>query len=304
MVLLTKDEEANLPETLAALLRQTLRDHEVVVVDAGSTDRTEAIAREHAARDARVRFVQGGKGLGFGAARNLGLAESRAPLVAFVSADAVPDDDWLELLADAMVDADAAFGKQVHAPSRLNASTVSRGLRYHIFEREPPMSPVAYASNVNAMWRRELLAKLPFDERLPASEDADLARRAQAAGARLVYAPSARVRHKDVASSRAEWRKVRREGRANGALARSGEVDGSLLLWGGAVLGSLVAAALLPGLVAAAVAGAFLWAPTARRLLVLRPRQYPAGALVTGVLVTPAYDLGYLSGYLQGLARP
>lgn len=289
---------------LDALARQTFEDHEVVVVDAASGDGTLGVVRAYTARDPRVRLVEGPRDLGFGAARNAGIRESRAPVVAFVSADAVPAHDWLERLLNALADADAAFGKQVHAPSEHNASTVSRGLRYHIFEREPPMSPARYASNVNAAWRRTLLETIPFDERLPASEDSDLARRAQAHGFRIVYVPAALVRHKDVASSRAEWRKVRREGRANGALARDGAVDGSLLVWGGALAGSLAGLVLVPSVGTAALFALLAWAPTLRRLLVLRPRQYPARALVAGALVTPAFDLGYLSGYVQGLARP
>lgn len=304
VVLPTKDDARDLPEVLAALARQTMTDHEVVIIDAGSVDGTLEFARAAAARDPRIRVLEGPRDLDPQEARSRGVAASACDLVAFLGADAVPEDDWLAALVAAMSDGDAAFGRRLHAPPTLNVPTVARGLRYHIFARDPPMSAVAYASNVNAMWRRGLLERLPFDPRLPAAVDVDLARRAHALGARVVYAPAARVRHKDATTSTAEWRRVRREGRANGRLARGGDVDGSLLLWGGAVLGGVLALSVLPGLAAVAVVCVFLWAPTARRVLVLRPRQYPTTALAAAVLSAPVYDLGYLSGYLQGLSRP
>jgi hypothetical protein len=51
-----RDEEQNLPATLAAVLANTGADFEVLVLDDHSTDRTAAIAREFAARDARLQL--------------------------------------------------------------------------------------------------------------------------------------------------------------------------------------------------------------------------------------------------------
>jgi glycosyltransferase involved in cell wall biosynthesis len=87
VVIPVRDGAAYLREALASVLAQDVRPAEIVVVDDGSTDESARIAREAdplvhvVAQDAR----------GAGAARNRGVAETRAPWVAFLDAD----DRWL-----------------------------------------------------------------------------------------------------------------------------------------------------------------------------------------------------------------
>src|SRR5207245_1469527 len=74
--------------------------------------------------------------------------------------------------------------------------------------------PEAFASTVNAAYRRLAFRALRFDENASGAEDVAFARAARLAGLRLAYAPDAVVRHKDVTTLRSEWRKLAREGRA------------------------------------------------------------------------------------------
>jgi glycosyltransferase involved in cell wall biosynthesis len=71
-----------------SILRQTVRDIEVIVVDDGSEDDTAHVAR--ATGDARVRLVTQANG-GASAARNAGIRRARGRYVAFLDAD----DLWL-----------------------------------------------------------------------------------------------------------------------------------------------------------------------------------------------------------------
>lgn len=79
--------EATVSAAVESVLLQTFRDHEIIVVDDGSTDGTAARIR---AFGGRVRHVAQANS-GVGAARNRGLEEARGRYVAFLDAD----DLWL-----------------------------------------------------------------------------------------------------------------------------------------------------------------------------------------------------------------
>jgi glycosyltransferase involved in cell wall biosynthesis len=87
-----RDADATLGRTLTALTAQELDgEFEVVVVDAGSRDGTDALAR---AAGAQIRVVNAGPA-GPAEARNRGAAEARADVLAFTDADCFPEPDWL-----------------------------------------------------------------------------------------------------------------------------------------------------------------------------------------------------------------
>ena len=86
--------EQFLEEAITSAHAQTYRTWELLLVDDGSTDASTEIARRHAARDTeRVRYLEhpGHENKGASAARNLGIAEARGELIAFLDAD----DVWL-----------------------------------------------------------------------------------------------------------------------------------------------------------------------------------------------------------------
>lgn len=76
-------------DAIDSVLAQTETRFEYVVVDDGSTDDTADVVRSRAALDPRVRLVRTPNG-GSGAARNLALAQTSAPFVAFLDGD----DRW------------------------------------------------------------------------------------------------------------------------------------------------------------------------------------------------------------------
>ena len=91
VVLIFLNEERFLEEAVRSVRDQTLTDWELILVDDGSTDRSTHIAREVAAGDQRIRYVdhERHENRGMAASRNLGVANSTAPYLAFLDADDV-----------------------------------------------------------------------------------------------------------------------------------------------------------------------------------------------------------------------
>lgn len=74
---------------IRSVLRQTFEDFELIVVDDGSTDHTEAIVKS--IPDRRIKYLRHTKNRGGNAARNTGLRAASGSYLAFLDSD----DEWL-----------------------------------------------------------------------------------------------------------------------------------------------------------------------------------------------------------------
>lgn len=89
----------SLSVSVGSVLAQTYRDIEIIVVDDGSTDDTEAVARDIA--DERVRYVKITENKGASAARNRGIEEAHGEWVMVWDSDDVLDVIAIETLVSA-----------------------------------------------------------------------------------------------------------------------------------------------------------------------------------------------------------
>ena len=76
--------EKYLGECLDSVLRQTLKDIEIICVDDGSTDDSPKILSEYAAKDSRIRIITQPNG-GLSAARNAGMDAATGKYIYFLS---------------------------------------------------------------------------------------------------------------------------------------------------------------------------------------------------------------------------
>lgn len=88
--------ESFLDETLQSVLSQTYENWECIIVNDGSTDNTESIAKRWCKRDARFRYFYKENG-GLSSARNLGIKYSNADYIAFLDSDDVLTKNSLEI---------------------------------------------------------------------------------------------------------------------------------------------------------------------------------------------------------------
>ncbi len=110
------NEESNLRrmyESLTAALPLVAAEHEILVVDDGSRDRTGEICEELALADPRVRHIRHVTNLGYGAAVADGLAASRHEYVFFTDGDCQFDISQLSLLVPFAARYDAVIGYRV-----------------------------------------------------------------------------------------------------------------------------------------------------------------------------------------------
>lgn len=112
-----KDEEASVANTtsrLGAAAETVVGDAwEIVLVDDGSTDRTNVLARELAAKDPRVRVETHRRNYGRGRALRTGFATARGKVVVSVDADLTYDEQHVPQLYRALLDdpdADVVLG--------------------------------------------------------------------------------------------------------------------------------------------------------------------------------------------------
>ena len=84
-------------EAVRAVLQQTFRDFEFIIIDDGSADGSTAILRRFSEEDGRIRLVSR-PNTGYVTALNEALGLARAPLVARMDADDVALPNWLEVL--------------------------------------------------------------------------------------------------------------------------------------------------------------------------------------------------------------
>jgi GT2 family glycosyltransferase len=225
----TVDGAERLREVLGSLRAQTLRPA-VCVIDNGSAEPTRKVIAEFE----KVRAVRSERNLGFGAALNLGVRDSRAELLVFLNDDAVAEPTFIERLAAAR----AASGAEMIAgclvrPDGLIDSggvEIDRSLiGYDLFHGEPygrpehrgraPLAPSGGA----AAYDRDAFADVGgFDESFFAYlEDVELGIRMSAAGMRCAAAYDAVAWHRHSATlGSGSSRKNVLMGRSRGYLLR------------------------------------------------------------------------------------
>lgn len=94
--------EKYLPECLESILKQTLADFELIIVDDGSSDGSGALVKEFARKDNRIKtFFRQNQGVA--AARNFGLTHAEGEYVYFCDSDDTISPDFLETSYDCAV---------------------------------------------------------------------------------------------------------------------------------------------------------------------------------------------------------
>lgn len=129
-------------EALEAVLGQTYRNLEIVLVNDGSTDDTLAIAKDFQGRDGRIRIISNPCNLGFIASLNIGLDVVKGEYIARTDADDIVSADWIEKIVGKMEE-DAniiAMGSYLEVLSEKDNNSVLSSIAQHGDIWTPPLT--------------------------------------------------------------------------------------------------------------------------------------------------------------------
>lgn len=173
------NEEKLLPQTLASINKLSRTPDEIIVVNASSTDKTAAIAKQNGAK---VIIVEK-RTIGY--SRQVGLKAAKSDIVAFTDADAILPLDWLTRME--------RFLKEPGVVGVFGGFRVPDGpWWYRIFINilQPPLNvfyfsilriPMATGQNM-AFYKQKALSVGGFPEEFKIAEDIEIARRLMKVG--------------------------------------------------------------------------------------------------------------------------
>lgn len=178
-----------LAESLDSLLNQTWTDLEIIIGDNASTDGTEQICRDAAARDPRVRYIRHEENLGAAPNYNLVFAEARGEFFKWASHDDIcastliekclavfdqRDDVALVAPRTRIIDAAGAAVRDLENELELVEDDPHQRLRRFLVFHSSPQA----CNPVFGLMRRKVLADTQLIDSYPASDMILLARMA------------------------------------------------------------------------------------------------------------------------------
>lgn len=181
---------------LQALLQSEFTDYELIIVDDGSTDGSDRLARQFSER---VYSTSGYTGPG--AARNLGARLARGKILFFTDADCAVHPDTLAKVVGCFQDdpgLDALIGSYDDSPAAPNFIAQYKNLFHHYVHQTASEEASTFWGACGAMKRDRYLALGGFNVqryRRPSIEDIELGYRLKQAGGRIRLAKDVQVQH-------------------------------------------------------------------------------------------------------------
>jgi rhamnosyltransferase len=192
LVICCFNEEKHIGRLLHGFMQQTVRNVEVIIVDLGSTDETLSIGSRYLIKILTIKPVD----FSFGRSLNVGCASTNKKFILIASAHVYPFyRDWLKQLLTPFESVKTGL-----VYSRQAGGTQTRISEHRIFPRWFPKERTLlhnhpFCNNANALIRKELWLKHPYDEQLTGLENTFLAYQRIKDGFGIAYQPGDVVAH-------------------------------------------------------------------------------------------------------------
>jgi len=229
VVVVAKNEENNIANCLTSIINQNYPQelYEIIVVDGGSTDKTQEIIKNFP-----VKLIVDTYGT-IGHQRNTGITNSKGDFIAFTDADCVVDSSWLSALVRCIKNSptnvvavggpnlvmpwDFEFAKVVGYSQETFLGSGGSAQSANSNKRLPKVQSIP---NCNAIYKKDYLLHEKYNNDISIGEDAELNYRLNKKGFRFFYDPSAVVWHKRAPSLGKFANKMFNYGRALGRLTK------------------------------------------------------------------------------------
>jgi len=211
IIIVTFNSASTILAALKSVLEQTFKDYEIIILDNTSEDNSLGIVREMLDTwYGDYKIIPSSLNLGFAEGNNKAFEITTGKYIALINPDAVADGQWLGELVAAM-DASSEIGicasKIINIDSHM-IDSAGDGFAKSLqgFKRGEGLPPETFCNKeyifgacaCAALYRRTMLNEIGFfdPDFFLIHEDTDLNFRAQLAGWRVMYVPSAIVHHK------------------------------------------------------------------------------------------------------------
>ena len=201
VIMAARDEESTIAQSIESLLGQTYKDIEIIVVNDGSTDGTEEIAREYASRYDNV-ILKNIKYMNKGCVwpRYIGIENTSGGIIFVVDADAIYAKDYVEKCVCRLKDKNVGgvIGKlRVWNPKTFISKYRDVLYRLRFDDAENIKREIKAGRQAAWLFRREDYVRLgKYDRSLAYGEDRDFARRLLDSGMEIVYESKALWYHR------------------------------------------------------------------------------------------------------------
>lgn len=211
IVILTYNGSHDIREVLTRIYDQkTSASHEVIVIDSESTDGTPRLVKEFPVRLIEIKKAD----FSHPRTRNFGCQQARGEFVVFMTQDAIPyNHRWLENLVKPFFSDPRVAGTYSRQLPRSHCNpsemrdiytgagpirqvrVVDSADEYQKQNYEAHLYDFILFSNVSACYRKALLQRFPFNERLLMVEDMEWCKQVIEAGYAVIYEPTSVVLH-------------------------------------------------------------------------------------------------------------
>jgi glycosyltransferase involved in cell wall biosynthesis len=201
-----KNAAKNLKECVDSLLNQDFckDNYEIIMVDNNSSDNGPDILKSYGQR---IVLLQEKDGKGSCPARNTGISEAKAEILAFTDSDCVAEKNWISKIYEAFTPNIQVVAGEIYAYRPQTA--VEKYYEKHMLQKTNLSYKSPYAVTANLAIKKSLFEKVgTFSTERPQTGDVEFSFRITSKGYNINYAKDAVVYHKNIATLRGLFKKI------------------------------------------------------------------------------------------------